>query len=104
MVNLTLSEATLNAARAALELRVGHLEAEVTRLQLQAADAVMDAIHWGVMRDTEDLERALVWNIAALHETKTAVEDFSEARIADHPADATWQGWTEGELVAAFGK
>jgi hypothetical protein len=75
MVTLTVTEATLNATRAALEERVKRLELEIKRHTLTPQEE-----RHGVTL-TEDAQRALVWNIAALHETKTAIEDISEDAI-----------------------
>ena len=41
---------------------------------------------------SEDAQRALVWNIAALHETEQAREAFSDP------------DWTEAELAVGYGK
>jgi hypothetical protein len=78
MVTLTVTEATLNATRAALEERVKRLEREITRSREFAAAPMENG---KPLELTEDAQRALVWNIAALHETKTAIEDISEDAI-----------------------
>lgn len=70
MITVTLDEITLNATRAALDERANTLDAEVRRLQAWSDFPLLGL--------TEDEERALVWNIAALHETELAREFFSE--------------------------
>lgn len=75
-VTVTISEATLNAVRAGLEERVKRLEREIRQSQELADDAAARGVTL-----TEDAERALVWNIAALHETKAAIENISEDAI-----------------------
>jgi hypothetical protein len=82
MVTITIDEATLNATRAALDERAERLERSVA--------------YWQFYLDrgatlTDDLSRALVWNIAALHETRTAQELYSEVEIAkEYPADVSY--------------
>lgn len=93
MITLTISELTLNAVRAALDERVARLNAEIRYYEVVV-----------LTNGSEDAQRALVWNIAGLHETEIAREDFAEVRCVDHPVNATWSAWTEGELVAGFGK
>ena len=88
MVTITIDEATLNATRAALDERVTRLEGEVTHLQTW--DSMARAAPDRITLD-EDAQRALVWNIAALHQTKTAQEFFADLEPGrDHPEDATW--------------
>lgn len=101
MTTITIDEITRNAILAALDERAERLESEVAYLESEVA-VVRVCIH---ERDgahphadcipmchptADDLPRALVWNIAALHETKQAREIVAEAQTADHPADAAW--------------
>ena len=93
MVTITIDEVTLNATRAALAERAEHLEVEVARLQ-----RMLDPFYWGPGHDSgEDTQRALVWNIAALHETRMAQEFYAEVEpVAEYPADMTTaqMSWT----------
>lgn len=80
MVTVTLDEITLNAVKAALDERIAQLDKAVVR--------------WNQLNEhlpTEDTGRALVWNIAALLETKMAREYLGDPEVlVDHPADETW--------------
>ena len=84
MVTVTIDEITLNATRAALDERAKRIERKVRHYTLTPDD-----VKYGVTL-TEDGQRALVWNVAALLETEQAREFFSEVRLTDHPVDATW--------------
>ena len=88
MVTVTLDEITLNATRAALDERTNRLEREIRKSE-GIASALMLSGHPCAL--TEDAQRALVWNIAALHETEMAREFFAEVSITEHPVDATWK-------------
>ncbi|MDP2622876.1 MAG: hypothetical protein Q8Q29_03650 [Actinomycetota bacterium] len=95
MVTITIDEITLNATRAALDERVERLNHEVGRLQSEVARG--DACLFREYELTEDAQRALVWNIAALHETRMAQEFYAEVEPgADFPADMTLDqmSWT----------
>ena len=85
MTTITLDEITRNAILAALDERAARLEKEVSRLQKP-----YDAMTGAGVDQTEDAERALVWNIAALHETNMARLQVAEA-----------EPWSESELLAA---
>lgn len=93
-----IDEATLNAVRAALDERIEALEAAVAKAQHD-----LDPFYWGPGHPgPDDAQRALIWNNAALLETKTARDFFSESSLSefrDHPADTT----TETELRYAWG-
>lgn len=66
MTTITIDELTRNAVLAALDERAARLEHEVTNLNLTGVTG-------------QDHDRALVWNIAALHETNMARLQIGEA-------------------------
>ena len=85
MVTITMDEIVLNAVRAALDERILSLEGVVRELAQGLLDQILDP-------ETEDAQRAYVWNVAALHEAKAARDVFAEAdRIP--VADAAWWTW-----------
>lgn len=88
MVTVTIDEVTLNATRAALDERVERLTKMVALHQGEFTYWLAQDARGQVY--LENTQRALVWNIAALHETELAREFFAEVQIIDHPADATW--------------
>lgn len=97
MTTFTLDEITRNAILAALDERAARLDGAIKN-----SSSIKDTFNRNGYALPEDVERALVWNIAALHETKQAREVIGEAPPADHPANAT--AWTEGELSEAYGR
>lgn len=90
MYTLAVSAERLNQIRAALDDRREILSAQIARLEVQES--------------SEDRDRALVWSIDALFETERARDDFAElVNPPSQPVEA-WDGWTQGELVAVFGR
>lgn len=98
MTTFTLNETLRNQVLAALDERAARLEREVARGQeLMAKQADVPC--------SEDLSRAVVWNIAALHETNLARLTIGEAEAAEPSAYPEPQaGWQEAELREAFGR
>ena len=97
-----LSEALRNQTLAALDYWAAHLEREVASATFRNSIPALNG-----QPVSEDAQRALVWNIAALHETQMARELIGEAEatppepFVDHPANATW---TQAELAEAYGR
>lgn len=83
MTTIILDEITRNAVLAALDERAERLKSKV------------ESLEW-VQRNggglTEDSQRALVWNTAALHETNMARLQIGEA-----------EPWSESEMRLAAG-
>jgi pyruvate formate-lyase activating enzyme-like uncharacterized protein len=88
MTTVTIDEITRNAILAALDERAARLNKEVARLQKP-----YDAMTGAGVPQTEDTQRAIVWNIAALHETNMARLTVAEA-----------DSWAESEMAGAFGR
>lgn len=98
-----LSEALRNQVLAALDERAARLE---TRIRIW--QDLMDGKTPNLL-PTEDLQRAVVWNIAALHETKEARELIGEAEATPEQADdvtaaKAYADWQENEKAGAWGR
>ena len=96
MTTIILDEITRNAILAALDERAARLEKEVARHRSnidsysKAGEETRRLLR--VPKLIEDAQRALVWNIAALHETNMARLQIGEA-----------EPWSESEMRLAAG-
>lgn len=95
MTRFDLNELLRNEVLAALDDRIESLTRTVHRLEVMTAQFESKGFSL-----SEDTGRAIVWTNDALLQSKMAREVIGEAEATpEPPADATYAGWTEGEMA-----